>query len=116
MYQMFERTNLCPYTDQCESFQTIIRAQSWMEQALARLRFNSFREPSSDSVNAIQTLQWKLAHSRVVKERCHSHIGRCLRFWQFKAKEEGELTLHRRRTALLRHEYHGEAEIEPLPE
>jgi len=35
-----------------------------------------------------------------VKDRCHSHNGRCLRFWQFKA-QGGETPLNRLESARL---------------
>ena len=116
MYRMFERTNLCPYTDQCDSFLTIKRAENWMEKDLAGLMRGSARGYPLSGDYAVEALMGRLEHTRRMKERCFSHNGRCLRFWQFKAKEEGELTLHRLRTALLRHEYHGEGEIKPLHE
>jgi len=112
---MYERTNFCPYTDQCESFQTILRAEGWMEKALTRLRRQNIQGPPPDGGHSVQALLWRLEHMRRVKERCYSYNGRCLRFWQFKAKDEEEPTLHRRITALLRHEFYGEAVFKPIP-
>ncbi|RLI10640.1 hypothetical protein DRO42_00600 [Candidatus Bathyarchaeota archaeon] len=98
MYRMFERTDLCPYTDRCESFQIICRAESWMERELARLRRENAQD-FGDGGYSVQALQWRLEHMRRVRERCYSYNGRCLRFWQFKAREEGEIRPRRRESA-----------------
>ena len=91
MYRMFERPTLCPYTEVCESFQTICRAERWTEQALVKLwRERDLCLPPSDNGYSIHTLQWRLNHMRLVKERCYNHCDSCLRFRQFKARQEEE--------------------------
>ena len=113
MYRIFEQPNLCPYTDVCDSFQTIRRAESWTEKALAKLMRERFQDISSlDYGYSTHTLQWRLEHMRQVKERCYNHCGRCLRFRQFKAKEE-ETTVRRRGLAWSSRMRDEEAVVEP---
>jgi len=116
VYQMFDRTNLCPYTDHCESFQTITRAEKWMEHALSKLRREGSQGSSSYCGYSVEGLLWRLQHMSRVKDRCYSHNGRCLRFWQFRSKEEGEPTLQSRITSLLQHDYHREAPMRLITE
>jgi len=70
-----------------------------MERELARLRRENAQD-FRDGGYSIQALQWRLEHMRRVKERCYSYNGRCLRFWQFKAREE-EPSIRRHRIAPL---------------
>lgn len=114
MYRMFERPNLCPYTDICDSFQTIRRAESWTEKALAKLMREGGQDiPSLDDGYSTHTLRWRLEHMRQVKERCYSHCGRCLRFRQFKAREEDEPAFRRRGLAWPSEMRDEEAVVEP---
>ena len=97
LHQMFERTDFCPYTERCESYQTISRAESWIERAMSRLRQEIARGlHPGDGNPSIENFQWRLDHLRKVKERCYGYNGRCLRFWQFKADEDGRPLLRLR--------------------
>jgi len=91
MLEMFERTERCHFTDICESFQVMIRSERWMERSLSKLRISSGANPANpEDFQIMDGLQGRLAHLRRVKERCYCYNGRCLKFWQFKAKEERE--------------------------
>jgi len=88
MHRVYDFNGVCPYTDRCDSFQTISRAERWMEEALLRMRKESVLDPSAvDGEPSIYTLQWRLEHMRRVKERCYSYCHRCLRFRQFNSRE-----------------------------
>lgn len=92
IYCMFERTSTCPYTGRCESFKVIDNSESWMERELHRMRqVNMLGIPLAGFPFTPQGLNWRLDHLRKVKERCYRYNGRCLRFWQFKAEDEGRL-------------------------
>jgi len=69
-----------------------------MEEELARMRREKAQGSPGDYT--IQGLQWRLEHLRRVKERCYCFNGRCLRFWQFKARERGGSLPLRDRKAL----------------
>lgn len=116
MYQMYERTTLCPYTEKCESYQTILRSERWMEHALSKLRREARQGTSSYCGYTVEALQWRLEHMNRVKERCYKHNGRCLRFWQFMAKEEREPDLQHRIMDMLQHDYAREAAIKIVPD
>lgn len=86
---IYERKGLCPYTDVCESFKTIVNSERWMQKALSRLRREGAdRLPMAEGGYTVQTLHSRLEHLRKVRTRCYSHHGRCLRFWQFEKKME----------------------------
>ncbi len=115
MYRMFERTTLCPYTEQCDSFQTMNRAGSWIEKHLSNMRRGGQLTSILDEDHTIEGLVERLEHMRRVKERCYSHNGRCLRYWQFKAEKERRLPHRRKDVSPLKPEYF-EEEIEPMQE
>lgn len=94
MEGMYERTGLCPYTGECTSFRTIVKNERWMGKALSRIRREgaSFL-PKEEGGYSEESLVDKLEQLRRVKERCYSHNGRCLRFWQFERKKEDETPL-----------------------
>jgi hypothetical protein len=116
LYQIFERTDFCPYTDRCESYQTISRAESWIERAMVRLRqeITQGLHPG-DGSHSIENLQWRLDHLRKVKERCYGYNGRCLRFWQFKSDEDGKPLLRMRPRVRLPRLGDEEVVVSPAP-
>jgi hypothetical protein len=116
VYQMYERTSLCPYTEKCESYQTILRAERWMEHALSKLRREARQGVSSYCGYTVEALNWRLEHMNRVKDRCYNRNGCCLRFWQFRAKEERESSLRHRITDMLRQEFAREAAIKLFPD
>ncbi len=60
-----------------------------MGKALSRLRREGLSVLSDEEGGySEESLEDKLGHLRRVKERCYSHNGRCLRFWQFEKKKE----------------------------
>jgi hypothetical protein len=71
------------------------RSEDWMIQWLSKMRTRSSQAPSGDGAFTVESLQSRLEHLRRVRERCYSYNGRCLRFWQFKAKAEGRPILTR---------------------
>ena len=86
---IFDRRGLCPYTDICESYATIMNSERWMRKALYRLsKEGASSLPRAEGGYTIQTLQDRLEHLRKVKSRCNDYHGRCLRFWQFEKKRE----------------------------
>jgi len=116
VYQMYERTSLCPYTDRCESYQTILRSERWMEHALSKLRREARQGVSSYCGYTVEALLWRLEHMNRVKERCYKHNGRCLRFWQFMANEKREPGLKHRMTDMMQPEYSREAVVKLVPD
>jgi hypothetical protein len=92
------------------------RAGSWIEKHLSTIRRESQLASLLDVGYSIEGLVKRLEHMRKVKERCYSHNGRCLRYWQLKAEEERRLTHHRTYVPRLQPEYFKEEEIEPLQE
>ena len=91
MSGMFDRTGPCPYTERCESFQTIRRAESWIEHELVGIRKACAQgDASIDEMDWAQVLEKRMDHMRRVKERCYGFNNRCLRFWQFRGMERKE--------------------------
>ena len=92
MENVYERTGLCPYTGDCDSYRTIVNSERWMERALYRLRREGNESLSfSEGGYSIDYLQTRLTHMRKVKNRCYGRNGGCLRFWQFeRAKDDME--------------------------
>jgi hypothetical protein len=86
---IYDRRNICPYTEECESFNTIRRAERWMGKAIRDLRrSDAEKTPEAEGGYHINTLQYRLEHVRKIKKRCYNHHGRCLRFWQLKNGKE----------------------------
>jgi len=80
---IFETTSLCPFTDICESYQTIARSERWMEKTLSYMRREGLDSlPRSEGGYTIYMLEERLGHMKRVKDRCYRHNKRCLRFWQ----------------------------------
>lgn len=96
MVEIYKSTGLCPYTGECESYQTIVNSENWIYKALSRLRREgSDRLPREEGGYSEQMLQNRLENLRAVKRRCYGYNGRCLRFWQFeKKKEEDRALMH----------------------
>jgi hypothetical protein len=97
---IYERKGLCPYTNVCESFKTMLNSERWMQKALIQLRregADSFSR--AEGGYTVHTLQDRLEHLRKVRMRCYNHHGRCLRFWQFEKKNEDakSISLFKRR-------------------
>ena len=89
MHKMFELANQCPYTKICESHQAMCRSESWMEKAFIRMvREGSLVFSTGDEGLSYNVLQSKLDHIRNVKDRCFFNYNRCLRFRQYKARDE----------------------------
>ena len=98
MEGVYERTGVCPYTDECESYKAIYNSERWMERNLSRLRRAGLESlPEEDGGYSEQTLVDKLAHLRRVKGRCYGRNGRCLRFWQFEKRNEEHRSFDRLR-------------------
>jgi hypothetical protein len=86
---IYERTGLCPYTGECNSFQTIVKNERWLGKALSRIRRQGLSYlPEEEGGYSEEALVDKLEQLRRVKERCYSYNGRCLRFWQFEKRKE----------------------------
>lgn len=86
---IFETTGRCRYTSICDSFQTMVRAEKWVERDILKIR-TEFDQPDQDSESLSLTLQYRLNEIERIKERCYKYNHRCLRFWQFKRKEENK--------------------------
>ncbi len=86
---MFDPTSICPYTDRCESYRTILSSERWMQEELRSMRRQEAngRAPSGGGYS-IETLEIKLERLRKVRERCYKYKGRCLRYWQFEKKRK----------------------------
>ena len=101
MEGMYERTGLCPYTGDCDSYRSIVNGERWMEKALSTMRRGGEDSlPMAEGGYTVQDLQGRLTHLRRVKDRCYSSNGRCLRFWQFERKNERSVSLSRLRGRL----------------
>lgn len=92
MVIMYEKTGLCPHTEVCQSYKTIINSQHWMQRSLAKLRGSESKKLlKNEGGYSTETLQSWLEKLKTIKNRCYAHHGRCLRYWQFeKKKEESE--------------------------
>ena len=91
MEGVYETTSMCPYTGQCESYRVIVNSERWMEKALSQLRRSGQdRLPQSEGGYSDHVLMSKLEQLKRVKDRCYSHNGRCLRFWQFERRSQEE--------------------------
>ena len=98
MEGVYERTGLCPYTGDCDSYRSIVNGERWMERALSAMRRGGEdRLPRAEGGYTAQYLQDRLAHLRQVKDRCYSSNGRCLRFWQFERKNKRNTSLSKLR-------------------
>ena len=112
MEGVYERTGLCPYTGDCESFRSIVNGERWMEKALSTMRrAGADSLPGAEGGYTVDDLQGRLAHLRRVKNRCYSSNGRCLRFWQFERKDESRSSLNR----LRRKRVADEGVVDPIP-
>jgi hypothetical protein len=102
MEGVYERTGLCPYTGDCESFRSIVNGERWMVKALSTMRRAGVDSlPSTEGGYTVNDLQDRLAHLRRVKNRCYSGNGRCLRFWQFERKNKSRSSLNRLKRRLV---------------
>jgi len=80
---IFQATSLCPYTEQCDSYRTMVNSERWMGKALTRLRREGLSAlPREEGGYTERGLEERLERLRSVKDRCHRHNGRCLRYWQ----------------------------------
>ena len=91
---MYERTDTCPYTERCESFQSIIRIErelqnTWWKRTWERSPGASMEDGDHD--HALDVLQKRLENLTLVKRRCLHFHKRCLKFWQLRAKDVGEM-------------------------
>ena len=112
MEGVYERTGLCPYTGDCESFRSIVNGERWMEKALSTMRRSGADSlPWADGGYTVDDLQDRLAHLRRVKTRCYSGNGRCLRFWQFERKNKSRSSLNRLKRRLVV----DEGVVDPIP-
>ena len=112
MEGVYERTGLCPYTGDCESFRSIVNGERWMVKALSTMRrAGADSLPGAEGGYTVDDLQGRLAHLRRVKNRCYSSNGRCLRFWQFERKNENRSSLNRLRRRLVA----DEGVVDPIP-
>ena len=94
MEGVYERTGLCPYTGDCDSYRSIVNGERWMEKALSAMRRGGLDSlPKAEGGYTVDDLQSRLTHLRRVKDRCYSSNGRCLRFWQFERKNERSVSL-----------------------
>jgi hypothetical protein len=102
MEGVYERTGLCPYTGDCDSYRSIVNGERWMEKALSAMRRGGVDSlPRAEGGYTVDDLQSRLTHLRRVKDRCYSSNGRCLRFWQFERKNERSVSLSRLRGRLV---------------
>ena len=102
MEGVYERTGLCPYTGDCDSYRSIVNGERWMERALSSMRRGGEDSlPRAEGGYTVDDLQSRLTHLRRVKDRCYSSNGRCLRFWQFERKNERSVSMNRLRGRLV---------------
>ena len=112
MEGVYDRTGLCPYTGDCESFRSIVNGERWMEKALSTMRREGKDSlPRAEGGYTVNNLQDRLAHLRRVKNRCYSSNGRCLRFWQFERMNENRSSLNRLKRRLASDEW----VVDPIP-
>lgn len=86
---IFETTDRCRYIKICESFQTMERAERQLEEEIMKIR-TGFNYATHEVEYLSSILQYKLNDLERVRERCYKYNHRCLRFWQFKRREENE--------------------------
>ena len=116
--QIFQATSLCPYTEQCDSYRAIANSERWMGKALTRLRREGLSAlPREEGGYTEGGLEERLVRLRGVKDRCHRHNGRCLRYWQLKKVSEDNESVERlaRRIRLLGNMPAQEAVDQPIP-
>jgi len=89
---IFESTGRCRYTNICESFQTMIRSEKWVENEIVKKR-TELGQLDQEGESLSSTLQYRLNEIERIRERCYKYNHRCLRFWQFRRKEENKLLL-----------------------
>jgi len=93
---IYGRTGLCPYTGDCPSFKTIVSGERWIGQALSKVRrAGAMGLTEEEDEYSEESLVDKLEQLKRVKDRCYSHNGRCLRFWQFERKNGGKASFNR---------------------
>ena len=94
--QIFQATSLCPYNEQCDSYRTMANSERWMGKALTRLRREGLSAlPREEGGYTERGLEERLERLRGVKDRCHRHNGRCLRYWQLKKTTEDNESVER---------------------
>jgi hypothetical protein len=91
---MYERTDMCPYTERCKSYQSIIRMERELQNTWLKRMWES---PPGVSVGdggrdqASDVLHKRLDNLMNVKTRCLHFHKRCLKFWQLRAKDAREM-------------------------
>ncbi len=112
MEGVHERTGLCPYTGDCDSYRSIVNGERWMGMALSEMRREGMDSLSrAEGGYSAHDLQGRIAHLRRVKDRCFSSNGRCLRFWEFERKNEYIMSLSR----LKRKFVEDDRTLDPMP-
>ena len=99
MEWMFDPTSICPYTERCESYRTILSSERWMQVELRSMRRQGMdgHSPAGGGYS-IETLELKLERLRKVRERCYKYKGRCLRYWQFEKKRKEQESMKKLET------------------
>jgi len=89
---MYEPTSICPYTERCENFQSIIRIGKELQNARWKMVWESSPSVSIGNDNyKIDVLQQQMENLMRAKKKCLHYHKRCLKFWQLKEKEEKEM-------------------------
>lgn len=91
---MYEPTDICPYTERCGSFQSIIRIERELQNAWWRTAWErppGAPEGDGEDDHGLDILQKRLENLALVRRRCLQFHNRCLKFWQFRAQDAGEM-------------------------
>jgi len=84
---MYERTNICPYTEVCENFQSIINVERWLYDFWGKA-ISGRTSPMHEDYTIVES-ERSMRDLVKAKEKCLRYHNRCLKFWQFKAQERG---------------------------
>lgn len=87
---MYESTGVCPYTDRCESFQSILRVEGQLLRARREAFFGRTEVPPGELYRILDSFHTDMEKINNAKERCIKFHYRCLRFWQLNKKEREE--------------------------
>lgn len=83
---MYERTDICPYTEICENFHSLIRIMNHLYGSQGKMISGETSLASNNYIT--DDLEKTMKKLTIAKEKCLHYHNRCLKFWQFKAQIE----------------------------
>jgi hypothetical protein len=87
---MYTETKTCPYRDECETYQTIIRIERQATERRRELALNRTQTSQREYETALDDLQKRLDSTIKIRERCLNRHRRCLKYWMIRKQREAD--------------------------